>query len=360
MVVSPSAGPCHNESSRQDFRLSWSEPGLQFVFVLEPGFTMHAFSSAVEVLRLAGKLGNEAAPSWHVASIGNQPVPASNGISIQTNRDIDDLPRRANIVVVSGAGVHDCENCSLLGRMRRWDRQGHRIWAISSGVVRLAQAGLVNDSMVAAHWEDIPYLNENYPRVSVSNSLFISNSKHPTCAGGAAAADLMLDFIARELSPKMVEEIVSRLVIATVRNGRANQLLPVQVRYASENGTVLAALKLMERNIHTAITVGEIAHNAGKSQRQLERLFDLEFGKTPGQVYRELRLGAARQSVIAGRRPLKDIAWDFGFEPTHFAQVYRRAFGVLPSIDRSDRNSSVSQTPARNDEKSGSLFCALT
>ena len=50
---------------------------------------------------------------------------------------------------------------------------------------------------MAAHWEDIAYLNENDPKVSVSASLFVSNSKHPTCSGGLTTADLMLNYASR-------------------------------------------------------------------------------------------------------------------------------------------------------------------
>ena len=357
MVVLLSTAPSQDGLSGLDWISIWSESEVQFAFVLEPGYTMYAFSSTVEVLRLVGKFGSEAEPSWYFASIGNLSVPTSKGISVQITRDIGDLLRRAIVVVVSGTGVHGCKNSKLLAKMRSWNRQGHRIWAISSGVVRLAQAGLVNDTTVTVHWEDIHYLTDNHSHVTVSTSLFIGHCKHLTCTGGGSVVDLMLEFIERELSPELVEDIVSLLVTDEVRDGWLSQSRPMQMRYATENETVLATIQA-KKYTPIAVAIGEIARHAGKPQRQLERLFDLEFGKTPCQVYRELRHGAARQSIIAGRRPLNEVAWDFGFERTQLTQVYRRNYGFLPSTDCQVRNSSASQSFLRNGAKSDSCISA--
>lgn len=306
----------------------------QFVFVVEPGFTMQAFSSAIEVLRVARKLGAEAFARYSVAALENAPVHASNGVAILPDCDLDDVPRAAVLVVVAGAGADRQPNPGLTGRLRRWAREGRSIWAISSGVVRLAQAGLLDGCRVAAHWEDVPYLQDNHPTVDVSTSLFIAEARHPTCSGGGAAADLMLDFIRRTASPELVDEIASRLMLDGVRDGRVSQSYPAQLRYSTANRTVFAAIRLMEANRYDALPLHEIARRTGVSLRQLERLFKGEFSKTPAAVYLDLRLGEARQEVLAGRRPIIDIALDYGFVPGNFTKVYRRVFGVLPSEDR--------------------------
>lgn len=307
---------------------------MHFVFVIEPHFTMQAFSSAIEVLRLARKLGGAASFSYSVASLQNGPVPATNGIEVLPNCDADALPRGATIVMVSGAGVESRPNTELLGRLRRWSRGGHPLWAIASGVVRLAQAGLADGSTVAPHWEDIPYLRDQHPKVEIAPSLFVLNAKHPTCAGGGASADLMLNYIAETGHGDLVDEITSRLMIDGVRDGRMKQALPTEMRYATSHRTVFAAIRLMEANLFDPLALQELARRANVSQRQLERLFKAEFDKTPKAVYAELRLAEARQEVLAGRRAILDIALDYGFEPALFSKSYRRVFGVLPSQER--------------------------
>nr|WP_252733126.1 helix-turn-helix domain-containing protein [Shimia thalassica] len=90
----------------------------------------------------------------------------------------------------------------------------------------------------------------------------------------------------------------------------------------------------MENNCFEALSLQDISHRVGISQRQLERLFRKEFQKTPAKVYTELRLDEARQEVLAGHRSLIDIALDYGYQAGNFSKVYQRVFGVLPSEDR--------------------------
>ena len=308
--------------------------GSNFVFVIETGFTLHAFSSAAEVLRLARRLGDENQVSYALTTLEDGPVCASNGIAIVPNCAPEPLQRGAIIVVVSGAGAVNEPNPKLAGYLRQKARIGHPVWAISSGVVRLAQAGLVNGQKVAAHWEDVPYLRDHHPDVEISTSLFISKARHPTCSGGGASADLMLDYLGFNGSDSLVEDIASRLMLDGVRDGRLSQSLPENMRYTTSNKSVFAAVRLMEAYCFDPLPIHEISSRVGLSQRQLERLFKAEFERTPAFVYAELRMAEARQEVIVGRRPICDIALDFGYSTANFSKVYRRVFGVLPSQDR--------------------------
>ena len=311
-----------------------SDSGSSFIFVVESGFTLHAFSSAVEVLRVARKLGGDTQVSYALTTLEDGPVKASNGIAIVPNCAPDALPRGAILVVVAGAGaIHDL-NPKLAAYLRQKVRMGHPVWAISSGVVRLAQAGLVNGQKVAAHWEDVPYLRDHHPDVDIATSLFISKGRHPTCSGGGASADLMLDYLSQHGPDGLVEDIASRLMLDGVRDGRLSQSLPENMRYSTSNKSVFAAVRLMETFCFDPLPIHEISARVGLSQRQLERLFKGEFERTPAFVYAELRMAEARQEVIVGRRPICDIAMDFGYSTANFSKVYRRVFGVLPSQDR--------------------------
>jgi transcriptional regulator GlxA family with amidase domain len=162
----------------------------------------------------------------------------------------------------------------------------------------------------------------------------VPDGRHPTCSGGGAAADLMLDYVRRTNGDRFVEQIASILMIDGVRDGRLQQVKPADLRFATSNKQIFAAVKLMNTHSYDPIPVQEIADRIGLSQRQLERLFKTEFDLSPAKAYAEIRMAGARQEVIAGRRPLIDIALDYGYNVGTFSKVYRRVFGVLPSEDR--------------------------
>lgn len=310
------------------------QDATHFTFLIEPGFTMQAFSSAVEVLRVAQKLGAEHALSYSVSALQPGPVAAANGIRVLPDARLDEALHDAAIVMVSGAEADRTPNPELIARLRVLARAGHEIWGVSSGVVRLAQAGLLEGATVAAHWEDIAYLRDFFPNVRAAPALFVPGGKHPTCSGGGAAADLMLDYVRCTNGEHFAKQTASALMIDGVRDGHLQQIKPADLRFATSSKQVFAAVKLMSARSCDPVPVQEIADRVGISQRQLERLFKAEFNLSPAKAYAEIRLAGARQEVIAGRRPLIDIALDYGYSVGTFSKVYRRVFGTLPSEDR--------------------------
>lgn len=305
-----------------------------FAFVLAEGFTMQAFSSAVEVLRLASKLRPEKPVEFCAASVAGGAVRASNGFRLLPDADIDDIPPLATVVLVAGADATAQPSTEIAPRLRRWYREGRRIWGVSSGVVPLVRSGLLDGRTIAAHWEDVPYIRENHPKVDVTTPLYVLDGRIGTCAGGNAAADMMLNELARLHGPDFVDEIISRLLLDGVRDGRVGQNLPADIRFATANAHVFRALRLMRSNLFDPLSVAEIARRSDLSQRQLERLFMGELGRSPGRVYAELRLSEARQDVLNGNSAITEIALDYGFSIPNFSKTYKRVYGLLPSRDR--------------------------
>jgi transcriptional regulator GlxA family with amidase domain len=305
-----------------------------FVFLIEDGFAMLPFTSAIEVLRLANKLMGGINYRYWVSSLGDMRVVASNGVGIDPSRPIGAMGRDDRILVVSGDGVCHSRNTSLASFLHKAARHGHEVWGLSSGVVRLAQAGLLSGHTVSAHWEDIPYLEQNFPGITVTSSLFTFGQTIATCAGGLSAADLMLSHIRATGPATLAEEISARLILDGTRAGRVAQKLPTRLKYRSSTAKVQLALELMDAFMDEPLSVSEIAAKVAVSQRQLERLFMADLGKTPKQLYLELRLESARYDVLVSTRPITSIGLDYGFNPNSFARNYMKMFGITPKTDR--------------------------
>lgn len=305
-----------------------------FVFLLEEEFAMLAFTSAVEVLRQANTITGRALYPYSFCTLDGAPVAASNGAALMPNRAIDTLGRAETIVLCSGGAVLSQPYAALSAFLRKARRHGHAIWGISSGVVRLAQAGLLDGQQVSAHWADTPHLEERFPGIEVTGSLFTIGDRIATCAGGSSAADLMLTHIERTGPDGLVADISARLVMDRIRDGGAVQQLPSKIRYRSTDAKVQVAISLMEAFLADPLPITEIARKVAVSQRQLERLFDAEFGKAPSKIYTDLRLERARYDVMVTTRPIIDIAMDFGFTPGNFTKLYKAVFGVTPRGER--------------------------
>lgn len=73
-----------------------------FTFVLLPEFSMNAFSSAVEPLRLANQLTGKEIFHWRCVSEDGQPVECSNGVTVGVNGTMEDISATDAVLVCSG------------------------------------------------------------------------------------------------------------------------------------------------------------------------------------------------------------------------------------------------------------------
>ena len=78
----------------------------QIGFLLLPNFSMIAFSSAVEALRLANRTSGRALYGWTLITRDGQPVKASNGISFNPDASLDSAPPMEMLILCSGIGGH--------------------------------------------------------------------------------------------------------------------------------------------------------------------------------------------------------------------------------------------------------------
>ena len=87
----------------------------------------------------------------------------------------------------------------------------------------------------------------------------------------------------------------------------------------------------MEERLHRPLTVPELARADGLSAAQLTRLFRQATGRTPGVYLHELRMQRARILVQRTTLTIAEVMSQVGVsDRSHFAQAFRRAYGVSP------------------------------
>ncbi len=109
-----------------------------FGFLTLPHFSMIAFSSAVEVLRMANYVGNGEHYRWSIYSLDGQPARASNGITVRPTQalDPDDLPDV--MIVCGGIRIRDVVDDSVRAALARIARSGRPLGGICTGAYALS------------------------------------------------------------------------------------------------------------------------------------------------------------------------------------------------------------------------------
>ena len=317
------------------FKTAGDTEATQISILLIPQFSMLAFTSFIEPMRLANVISGKTLYDWQIISRDGNPVMASNGIEITPHRTATDLNRPSNVVVSSGSDAHIYQDALTFGWLRRWAREGSYIGALCTGAHILAHAGLLNGYRCTIHWANLDSFVEEFPDIEVRAELYELDRDRFTCAGGIAPLDMMLSEITRCHDSELASAVSEQFMHERIREGNDDQRLPLQARLRVSHPKLIKAISEMEKNTEEALSRDEIANRVGLSRRQLERLFRSYLSTSPARYYLKLRLNRARKLLTQTTMPVTEVAFASGFtSASHFSKCYRDMFGRTPRAER--------------------------
>ncbi len=307
----------------------------EIAFLLVPNFSMIAFTSAIEPLRLANRTSGRELYRWRLFSPDGKPVAASNGISIKPENSVEGILPYGTILLCSGIEGHLYEDKAVFAALRRADRQGADIGAICTGSYILARANMLDGYRCTIHWENLASFSENFPEVEATAELFEIDRNRFTCAGGTAALDMMLNLIASQHGHELAAAVSDQFIHERIRDQRDHQRMALTARLGVRHPKLIQAIQLMEANLEEPLSRQALARAAHLSSRQMERLFAKYLHRSPARYYVELRLNRARLLLLQTNMSVIDIALACGFvSASHFSKCYRDFFGKTPRRER--------------------------
>jgi AraC family transcriptional regulator, glycine betaine-responsive activator len=305
------------------------------VFMMVPCFSMIAFASAVEPLRLANRALGRRAYDWRVLTSDGRPVEASNGIAIPADGSFDDVSGASAAIVCAGVDVQTFDLRDLMAKLRSLSSRGVPLGAVCTGAYVLARAGLLDGYRCTIHWENFDSFHEEFPDLPVTQELFELDRTRFTCAGGTAAIDMMLSVIAAQRGQDIASSITDQLIHHRMRDAHERQRMELRARLGVAHPKLIQVVGEMERCIEQPLSCADLADGVGLSTRQLERLFRKYLGQAPTRYYLGLRLERARHLLLQTSMPILSVGLACGFvSASHFSKCYSEHFSRTPSQER--------------------------
>jgi transcriptional regulator GlxA family with amidase domain len=309
---------------------------LEIGVVLVPGFSLMVFAATVEPLRGANLIEGRKLYRWSLISPEGGAIMSGAGVEVATSP----LPQISDIdigmlVICGGMGTETYENRKLTTFLRQLSRRNVIIGAVSTAPFILASAGLLDSRRCTVHWDARNVFKERFPHLNLSNDLFVIDNGVFTCAGGIGVLDVMLQFIRQRQGDGFAALVSDLFIHGAIRQPKDSQRMALRNRLGIVQPTVVKAIEIMEQAVENPIKTSHIANKVGVSTRQLERLFHHHLGCSPIHYYVGVRLEAGRRLIRQSTMPVLEIGIACGFtSASHFARIYRRHFGVTPTVDR--------------------------
>ena len=135
-------------------------------FLLIHNYSMIAFISAIECLRMANRAAEKKIYTWSIYTLDGKPIQASNGIEITPDSGIDSVSDVSIFFVCGGINISESWNKSFQFALRKIAKRKITLGALCTGSYLLARAGLLDGYKCTIHWENIASVREEFPNVS--------------------------------------------------------------------------------------------------------------------------------------------------------------------------------------------------
>ena len=305
----------------------------QIGFLLLPRFSLMAFTSALEPLRIANRAAGRELYQWRICSVDGQPVQASNGLSLLVDAAFRDMAESSALIVVASFEPEQHLVPSTLAHLRRLARFGAEMGALDTGAWLLAAAGLLDGYKITLHWEAVPAFALKYPNTEISPRLYEVDRDRFTSAGGTSSFDMMLHLIGQRHGETLTRSITEQLVAGSLRPADLPQR-PASSACVHDH-RLARLLDAIEAEPTAGWSLATMAGHAHVSRRRLLDLFRQETGTSPHRFVHHLRLQVARSILETSDRSVRDVSLDCGFASLeHFSRSFRRRYGVAPSMLR--------------------------
>jgi len=309
-------------------------------FILSRKFTLTAFSSFVDVLRLAADEGDRSRQilcKWDVLASQQKPIKASCGVSLFPDKPLE-RPINYNYICVVG-GLLDEKNelePEYVEYLKEVAAQKIPIIALCTGGFILHRAGLMNGYKCCVSWfhhEDFLYQFDGL--TPISDQIFVIDRDRMTCSGGTSSAHLAAYLVEKHIGVAQARKALRIMIISDIRTGdRAQPGIPLELD--TNDNLVQHALTIMQQNISTPLSIDKLATYLEVGRRKLERRFKDTLKMSPADADKRIRINHAKQLLGSSDQSIAQIAMDAGFcNASHFIKVFRDYNGITPSAYRS-------------------------
>lgn len=288
-------------------------------------FSNLCLANCIEPLRAANTLLARPVFAWSILTPDGQPSRSSSGLDILAQAPARDMPPSEYLFVLASYAHEDHDTPATRQLLRRTARRSKVCVGFDAGPWLMASAGLLEGRSATVHWDLLPAFSERFLTVRTERRRIVRDGAVMTCAGAMSALDLTLDLIA-EHAGEAARLDVSRLFL------HGEPPLAGARETGEADPLVRRAMDLMSDRLERPLSLTDLARRLSCQPRTLDRRFRARLGAPPGQVYRHMRLSAARSMIEDSRRSVTEIALLCGYDsPAALTRAIRRQYGASPS-----------------------------
>ncbi len=322
---------------------------LRVSLLVIPDATLGSVTGMFDTLSCFQLLGtfDDAVPAeapFAVELVGesNDRVPTASGVELPVHRSIaaardTDIAIVPSVILEGGIWVPG-RYPELVGWLKRVHDEGGVLCSACSGVLLIAETGLLSGREATMHPAYAPTFRSNFPdvRLRLEETLVKTGEREELVTAGASASwhDLVLYLVARHVGPTAAQAIAKFMLLQWHADGQRPY---VSFDAPSDHGdaVVLAAQEWLQKSYAVAAPVTELVERSGLPERTFKRRFARATGYSPISYVQHVRVEEAKRRLERTAEPVDAISYAVGYEdPASFRRLFKRITGVTPGAYR--------------------------
>jgi len=277
-----------------------------------------------------------------LVSTSGEPVETASGLALPVHRSIADGGRTDIAIVpslvVAGATWQTGRHPQVVEWLGDVHDAGALVCSACSGVLLIAETGLLSGREATIHPAYAPTFRDNFPdvRLRLEETLVASGDRGELVMAGASASwhDLVLFLVARHVGPTAAQALAKFLLLQWHTDGQAPY---VAFTAPTDHGDaiVLEAQEWLRANYAVAAPVTELVERSRLPERTFKRRFAKATRYSPIAYVQHVRVEEAKRRLERTSEPVDEISYAVGYEdPASFRRLFKRITGVTPGAYR--------------------------
>ncbi|OUC13223.1 MAG: transcriptional regulator [Alkalinema sp. CACIAM 70d] len=262
----------------------------------------------------------------------------ASGLALNAQRPFTEITYTDIVIVPSVMVEHGKWETGRYPGLVQWlqerHSQGATLCSACSGVLLLAETGLLDGKEATMHWAFASTFKQNFPQVHLrlEKILVIAGDHDQFVMSGASASwyDLVLYLVVRYVGPTAAQAMSKFFALQWHSDGQAPYLMfdqPID----HEDAMIRDTQTWLSEHFAIAAPITEAVKQSGIPERSFKRRFSKATGYSPIAYVQHLRVEDAKRRLERTNASIDQISWSVGYEDAaSFRRLFKRITGITP------------------------------
>ncbi len=211
-----------------------------------------------------------------------------------------------------------------------------KLVSFCSGMLLLAEAGLLSKREVTTHWSLKHYINKKFPEISMDLSKSFIEYEDIIIGGSSISNIPLIIGIIEKYMDKITATAISKIFF-THNPEYCISLNTININDIPHTDQKIQEVQsYIKQNLYKIITIDEIADYIKLNKRTLSRRFKNATGDTPINYINKLKVERAKYLIAFEKKSFDEISFSLGYQDTSsFRKIFIKQAGVNPKVYKS-------------------------